>query len=202
VFGQCGASQSHLEKQQVGVGDVFLFFGLYRRTKIVAGNFDFAKNSQNEHVIWGWLQVDKIIRVENDTLSSFPWCREHPHIVYTKRNNNVIYTASKSLTISGADSSVAGSGVFSEFNPRLKLTAEESQCPSVWRLPVWFSPQNGGSLSYHTVPNRWHRCKKYRDKVLLESVGRGQEFVIDIGDDIIAKEWLFEILTISQHVQF
>ena len=198
VFGQCGASQSHLEKQQVDFGDIFLFFGLYRRTQELAGGLNFKENSLNEHVVWGWLQIDKIIRVENDSCSPFTWCKEHPHIFYPKRSNNVIYTASRNLKISGIDLSLPGSGVFSEFNSRLKLTAEESKYPSVWRLPAWFSPKHGKSLSYHTTPDRWHRCKKYRDMVLLKSVGRGQEFVIDIGDDITAKKWLSEILTLSQ----
>jgi hypothetical protein len=30
LFGQCGAAQTHLANQGVGIGDVFLFFGLYR----------------------------------------------------------------------------------------------------------------------------------------------------------------------------
>ena len=29
LFGQCGAAQSHLRNQGVGIGDVFLFFGLF-----------------------------------------------------------------------------------------------------------------------------------------------------------------------------
>ncbi len=31
LFGQTGAAQTHLERQGVGVGDVFVFFGLLRR---------------------------------------------------------------------------------------------------------------------------------------------------------------------------
>ncbi len=30
LFGQTGAAQTHLERQGVGVGDVFVFFGLFR----------------------------------------------------------------------------------------------------------------------------------------------------------------------------
>ena len=33
MLGQAGIAQSHLHKQGVGSGDVFLFFGLYRRVE-------------------------------------------------------------------------------------------------------------------------------------------------------------------------
>ena len=36
MLGQAGIAQSHLNKQGVGSGDVFLFFGLYRRVEETA----------------------------------------------------------------------------------------------------------------------------------------------------------------------
>ena len=201
AFGQCGVPQSHLEQQGVGIGDVFLFFGLYRRTEEAAGKVVFEKGSLEEHVIWGWLQIGEIIRIEEGTPPPFEWYREHPHVSHPKcGNNNVIYIASESLKIPEVDSSLPGSGVFSKYDPRLKLTAEESNNPSLWRLPSWFSPENGKTLSYH-APDRWEQCQKYRDKVLLKSISPGQEFVIDIGDDTTAKLWLLEILAVSQSVR-
>ena len=120
VFGQCGASQSHLEKQHVGIGDIFLFFGLYRQTEENNGRLDFEKKSHNEHIVWGWMQIDAITRIGHDNLDMFSWCREHPHVHYPQRCNNVLYTASKKIKIPGTTSlSLPGAGVFSKFNSRL-----------------------------------------------------------------------------------
>jgi hypothetical protein len=195
VFGQCGASQSHLQNQRVDVGDIFLFFGLYRQTGEKNGKLEFNKKANNEHILWGWMQIDNIIHINHTRLNMLSWCSEHPHIYYPQRHNNVIYTASQNIKIQGhLYHQLPGSGIFSKFHPRLKLTAEESKRPSVWRLPDWFSPKYGNSLSYHTDPKRWRPCDYYKNKVLLELVGRGQEFVIDIKDDATAKEWLLDIL--------
>jgi hypothetical protein len=49
AFGQTSASQSHLSKNGVGVGDVFLFFGLFAE-----GDRD------RHHRIFGYLKVDEV----------------------------------------------------------------------------------------------------------------------------------------------
>lgn len=201
VFGQCGASQSHLEKQNVNVGDIFLFFGLYRQTVENECGLTFSKDSHNTHVLWGWMQIDKIIRIDGSIQDSLAWCYDHPHVYYPLRNNNVVYIASKGINIPGMPKcSSTGSGVFTRYTPQLCLTAAESNRPSLWRLPAWFSPMAKRTLSYHTAQERWHRCKQDRDKVLLESVGRGQEFVIDVENCSEANEWLAEILATNVSV--
>jgi hypothetical protein len=199
VFGQCGSSQSHLEKQGVKVGDVFLFFGLFRQTDEKNEKLNYRQKTRNRHVFWGWMQIDKIIRISNNiTNNQFSWCSEHPHVYYPKRINNVIYIATKTITIPELTENVLpGFGVFPKFNTHLQLTAEESEKPSIWRLPEWFSPYQGKALSYHTDFERWRRCDRYHRHVLLESVGRGQEFVIDISDDKKSKEWLVTMLSNS-----
>jgi hypothetical protein len=198
VFGQCGASQSHLEKQQIGVGDIFLFFGLYRHTKENECGLKFDPNFNNEHIFWGWLQIEKIIPIDCENRANLQWCHDHPHIYYHQRSNNSIYIASKAISLPGIkDRSLAGAGIFPEVHPHLRLTAVESTRPSLWRLPKWFSPKSGRPLSYHTAPERWQKCPRGEDAVLWESVGRGQEFVIDIGDDSEATEWLGGILNVK-----
>ncbi len=63
---------------------------------------------------------------------------------------------------------------------------------SVWRLPSWFYPGEGKSgLSYHTKSTRFRLEEDY---VLLKSVGRGQEFVLDCGEYPEALNWLTNIL--------
>ena len=63
MLGQTGIAQGHLDKQGVGAGDVFLFFGLYRRVEEAAQGWRFVRGAPELHVLWGWLQVDRKHRV-------------------------------------------------------------------------------------------------------------------------------------------
>jgi hypothetical protein len=85
--------------------------------------------------------------------------------------------------------------VKTEISSVMSITATGSSRSSLWRLPDFFSPKTGRTLSYHTAPERWKQCHQQKDSVLLDSVGRGQEFVFDAGDDSDVTEWLITILT-------
>ena len=63
MLGQAGIAQSHLNQQDIGSGDVFLFFGLYRQVEETAQGWRFIKGAPELHVLWGWLQVDQRYRV-------------------------------------------------------------------------------------------------------------------------------------------
>ncbi len=51
IFGQTGQAQGHLRKSDVGVGDLFLFFGLFRCVERRNGIYRWAANSQPCHVM-------------------------------------------------------------------------------------------------------------------------------------------------------
>ena len=78
LFGQAGASQTELENNGVGKDDIFLFFGWFK---------EYAKNGDNLHHIFGWLQIDKIIKGTNKIQS------------YLKKRNKFIPMLSINLTI-------------------------------------------------------------------------------------------------------
>ena len=59
MLGQAGIAQSHLNKQDVGHGDIFPFFGLYRRVEETAQGRRFVKGAPELQVLCGWLQVDQ-----------------------------------------------------------------------------------------------------------------------------------------------
>src|SRR3954469_15394864 len=65
AFGQDGAAQRHLERQGVGVGDLFLFFGWFRRVQKVRGRYRYLAGAldgaRDLHVIFGWLRVGKVL---------------------------------------------------------------------------------------------------------------------------------------------
>jgi hypothetical protein len=63
---------------------------------------------------------------------------------------------------------------------------------SIWDLPAWFEPRDGRpALGYHEDPSRWTRTN---DRVRLQSVARGQEFVLDTAKYSEAIPWLGTIL--------
>ena len=64
IFGQTGAPEGHLEKQGVGAGDVFLFFGLFRRVQETREGWRFISGEPQQHILWGWLQIEQVCKVE------------------------------------------------------------------------------------------------------------------------------------------
>ena len=80
MLGQAGAAQSHLNNQGVGIGDVFLFFGLYRRVEQIAQGWRFVRGAPELHVLWGWLQVDEKNLVADIGSNDLAWARHHPHL--------------------------------------------------------------------------------------------------------------------------
>ena len=56
MLGQTGIAQGHLDKQAIGAGDIFLFFGLYRRVEQTAQGWRFVRGAPELHVLWGWLR--------------------------------------------------------------------------------------------------------------------------------------------------
>ena len=73
MLGQAGIAQSHLNKQEVGDGDVFLFFGLYRRVEETALGWRFIRGAPEMHVLSKWTplvsnyRLDRLAR--NETCS-------------------------------------------------------------------------------------------------------------------------------------
>ena len=183
AFGQCGAAQSHLANQGVGPGDLFLFFGLFRE---VDGQGRFRPTSPARHILWGWMRVGATIPVEANR-EQLGWAEGHPHLsIISERRNNVLYVAADRLDLEGAPD-LPGAGVWQCFHPARQLTAPGGPC-SVWRLPAWLRPDGKRpTLSYHTDPAAWRPCD---GGVLLQTVGRGQEFVLDASGHPEAGEWV------------
>lgn len=64
-FAQTSSSQSHLASCGVDIGDLFLFFGWFRQvTQQSSRGWSFAPGTRNQHVVFGWLQIGEIIRVD------------------------------------------------------------------------------------------------------------------------------------------
>lgn len=177
LFGQDGAAQGHLIHSELKKGDLFLFFGWFRKTKFENGHLRYRPGAPDLHVLFGWLQVGTIY-IGDRLGSQLPlWARYHPHHSRPCSNTNTIYMATEKFQINGQPIDLPGAGTFRRFRPELCLTAPGSSRRSEWHLPRWFYPEeNKPPLSYHSRMARWSLNGDY---TLLRSVGRGQEFVLE-----------------------
>ncbi|MCK9156658.1 MAG: hypothetical protein M0P12_11245 [Paludibacteraceae bacterium] len=96
TFGQMVQSLSHLHNQGVGKGDIFLFFGRFRRTMLTNGVLQYDKKSPIVHVIYGYLQIEKEYDVKNDILPG--WLKDHPHASYTETLNSICWIQADNAT--------------------------------------------------------------------------------------------------------
>lgn len=126
LFGQCGAAQTHLVNQRVGLGDVFVFFGLFRE----------EASGEPHHRIFGYMQVAEIVDLTKAPPTDLV-ALGHPHALGLHGRNDVIYRGPGETARSAPDS--------------LRLTVAGGP-PSLWRRPHWLRP---GGLSYHDRANRW-----------------------------------------------
>ena len=187
IFGQAGAAQSHLAGHGVGPGDLFLFFGWFRRAERRGGEIVYVRDAPDLHVIFGWLQVGNVHHVINDLERELPWAKDHPHLVERDRYaNNTIYTTRNRLTLAG--SRLPGAGVFARVADPLILTQRTPYLGrSTWQLPRGFHPRGRAPLSRHGRAGRW---RVQGESVQLRSVPIGQEFVLDVDQYPEAIAWL------------
>ena len=126
IFGQHSAAQTHLERQCVDVGDVFVFFGL------------FAEEATGEahHRIFGYLRVREKIHLDGGAPSDLVRLK-HPHALAMHSRNDVIWRGEGALA--------------KRASKALRLTVPAGP-PSLWWRPEWLRQ---GGLSYHDRADRW-----------------------------------------------
>lgn len=196
AFGQVGAAQTHLENNQISVGDLFLFFGWFRKVEEPNGGHVFARNARHRHVIFGWLEIGEIIDVaadEESAIKRHKWLKEHPHLHGMQTAKNVIYVATDHLSnhYSGRQT-LKGGGQFLKFSDHRELTAPNASGRSQWQLPAWFMPEGRPPLTFHENAGRW---EKSGDHVTLKSVAIGQEFVLDCDYYPEAMGWIQDLFS-------
>lgn len=173
AFGQHDGRVTHLDNQGFDVGDLFLFFGLFRQTEYHNGRLRFVPSAPNQHILFGYLQVAEIIRKEEDVPD---WLKTHPHSKHSYwYKKNALYIASDKLSFLPH---LSGSGCF-DFRQELVLTKPGYSC-SRWQIPDGFRSltiSNASSKSWHS------------DYLQLP---RGQEYVFTPTSEVM--EWVGQIL--------
>jgi hypothetical protein len=173
ALGQCGAAARHLEREGVGSGDLFLFFGWFREVERARGRWVYRRGAKDLHVIFGWLQVARVIPAADARAGNLA---EHPHRFGERKEPNRLYLAARSLDALGGALRKRGAGLFRTAAAARVLTAPGAT-RSEWQLPAWFRPRGARApLSYHHDPGRY---RAEGEGVRLRSVARGQEFVLD-----------------------
>ncbi len=146
LFGQCGAAQTHLGNQGVGVGDVFLFFGLFRE-----------EGGAPHHRIFGYMEVAEIVDLTRGVPDHLVE-HAHPHALALHAANDAVYIGPGTQARRASDA--------------LRLTVPEGP-PSVWHRPDWLKR---GGLSYHDRAERWLRGGRLksvaRGQEFVADVGR------------------------------
>ena len=132
-FGQCSAAQTHLQRQGVGIGDVFLFFGLFGEEEI----------GEPHHRIFGYLEIAEIAELAAGVPPALAQLG-HPHALGMHGKNDCIYSGPGILARRASDA--------------LRLTVEGGP-PSMWKRPDWLKR---GGLTYHDRADRWIRGGKLR----------------------------------------
>jgi len=184
IFGQCDSSASHLDNQNIKEGDLFLFFGWFRKTIETATGLKYdPKDKTGKHVLWGYLEVGKAFKIVKEDECPRHYLN-HPHFEPNSYSNNTAYIASEKLSF---DETKYGAGTF-KFDESLVLSCSTG-LKSIWQLPLCFHPDNGTQITYHTNPEKWTKEDTY---CTLQSVGRGQEFIISGNPDV--KQWAKNII--------
>ena len=157
AFGQWGVSAAHLDRLNVDIGDVFLFYGMFQQTEWQKnGGLAYVKASPVWHIIYGYMQIGEILRDEKKIKELYSW---HPHSRYNDSPNNRLYLPAKY-------------GTFRYAEP-LVLTQSGQRSRRVWKLPPFFA-EKGISISW-----QGNNAPVMKDGFsVLNSAARGQEFVV------------------------
>lgn len=175
AFGQVNAALTQLRNANVGLSDIFLFFGWFRQTEWIDGSLRYVRQAPNQHIIYGYMQIGDIIEKEDNIPE---WLREHPHTSYKKtwnKGKNAIFLPTDKLSF---DKKLPGCNIL-DFREDRVLT-KKGCLKSHWNLPSFFKDVE---ITHH--PNPWRED-------YFQSTGRGQEFIMKTTSQIL--EWTKNII--------
>jgi hypothetical protein len=183
MFGQVGPAQGHLRIQEVGPGDLFVFYGWFQPTAMDDGKIRRTRSRDRIQALWGYLEVGHVLAV-SETPDPPPWARSHPHFALRHEPRferaNTVYVAAERLS---ADPRRPGAGPLGSYRQELRLT-RPGGTPSTWELPLCFHPDH---TTFPMTGNPRSSWSTEGDRAVLHAARRGQEFVIEANDGI--QEW-------------
>ena len=195
IFGQSGIAQAHLH-QNVQKGDLFLFFGWFRKAEWNGEALRFCSPQQDVQALFGFLQIgesEKILPAEVAAQQYRHFCN-HPHLTPARlkwdksaaaqrsKKDSTVYISDKRLSIPGAED-LPGHGIF-RHSPELVLTADGAKSRTIWKLPDIFRNRE---ITYHSK-------ESWRPDGLFQSRPRGQEFIVSDDEDENVSKWATNLI--------
>ncbi|MGE5606380.1 MAG: hypothetical protein ACM3YE_11915 [Bacteroidota bacterium] len=186
LFGQNGSAQGLLNNSKVETGDLFLFFGYFKKARRTDNGVRYIHNSKKIHAIFGYLQVERIIDISTESI--LPWIAYHPHVALKTKyqgQRNVLYVAKKNLSF---NPKLPGAGCF-EYHKKLVLTAERGNM-SDWELPCCFrNEEKNFNIGVKIRPLE-------NGNLHVQTRGQGQEIFISSKPEIV--EWAQDLISKSK----
>jgi hypothetical protein len=182
AFGQMGSAQGVLSNAGVGVGDIFLFFGWFRRVEAKENGYRYAPRNAEDffygndlQVVYGYMQVGEVI-TEQEIIKKYYW---HPHSsnAHTEGINNTLYLPADKLSI---NSSLKGYGTLDYREDRVLTMKDKGR--ATWNEYSFLMPE-------HVYGNRKNSAK---DGGLYYS-GIWQELVVCESDEVI--DWARSLIS-------
>lgn len=189
IFGQVGIGQSQLTPYDIRVGDLFLFFGLFRRAEWQQRKLRFVADARPLHVLYGWLRVGEILTanthaVRDRIVKKYPWVTGHPHVEDMDSWQQRIGPMGPNRLYLSADAA-NGAGI-------LRLAQDTTlSAPGLsasrWKLFDWCGNRRNSAFSRCATAASWrdHEPQPYFDT----HVGRWQELVVPVDTYPGAQAW-------------
>jgi len=177
AFGQTDSAQGYLRKK-VDPGDLFLFFGWFRKVEQIHGVYSFVPKAPDLHVIYGYLQVEKVIDPFDKGVNGYGW---HPHASKKSREkkNNALYLAQEKLSF---EESMPGFGVF-KFSKNRVLTSE-GRPRSIWKDIKELRPENLLSNRKNSAGSDCIYYKGIWQEIALKETIESEKWAISLFDEI------------------
>jgi hypothetical protein len=191
ALGHSGSAQKHA-LEPVVPGDIFLFFGWFRQAEETAEGYRWKPHAKDFHAIWSYLQVGEVLDVDDnpDVHRRFGW---HPHV---QRNlaggskGDRLWVAARELNFEGLGGRASG---LLRLTDTTRLTVPGGEERSEWQLPLGFDPRDNPISGLGELIGGKERYRRERDHLIVNSGGRGQEFVATVTPDV--QSWLKELLS-------
>lgn len=166
VLGPGKKPEAHLRRQQTAAGDIFLFYGWFRKIARVNGRWAYVVGARDMHLIWAWMTVGSALRLDTAeqiayALERFPELSAHPHLVGRWPPPNGVYVSREQARLP-----------FSE--GRCLTDIKDYAGRAKWRLPGCFNQPQAFTFLTSKI------FSPEADEVIVRYRGYGQEFVLDL----------------------
>ena len=168
AFGQIGSPQGFLRNNQIQKGDLFLFFGRFRQTigNMNEGTLRYEKHAPILHIIFGYLEIGRVVNNDNLCEVGDMNCSWHPHGAgkRLKDKSNTLYLAADTLSF---DMKQRGWGSFSYSANKILTMSDRT---ATWReIPCLMPDKVVGNRKNSAVGGGLYYSGIWQELILMES---------------------------------